>query len=60
MFPPWPNPEMLPELREERREVRVAVTSWSRTARLCLIYLAKAVPAVAVAWMTTVVWLIMH
>jgi hypothetical protein len=40
--------------------VRAALDSWPRTARLCLIYLARAIPAIAVAWMTTLAWYIMR
>jgi hypothetical protein len=40
--------------------VRAALSSWPLTARLCLIYLARAIPAIAVAWMTTVVWFVMY
>lgn len=47
--PPNPAAEMW-------RAVESALTSWSRTARLCLIYLAKGSPALAGA----LAWLVRH
>jgi hypothetical protein len=35
----------------QQNPVRSALDSWSRTARLCLIYLAMGIPGAALAWL---------
>lgn len=45
------NSRLPPGAAERWQTVRFALESWSRTARLCLIYLVMSVPADVLVWL---------